>query len=222
MVVLVSLAGTPVLLSFGGKTSGFSVLVDGVGDPVDSSITSDSLVRRVDTDDLVVLVDTVLVDPVRVQDSQVSAPPADAFLGGCSESPLELQVVDTLSDGLTVGSTLGDGLLPVTSSDSDSVDDVALLGLVTQSSSLVGSGRSRCSVDDGELSVLPTPRANVSISAARGNQTEYSPDSGQEEHDIALLLLVEFGNILVGTPVIQTTESARASKSILPRPPTSY
>lgn len=169
MVVLVTLAGTPVLLSFGGKTSGFSVLVDGVGDPVDSSITSDSLVRRVDTDDFVVLVDTVLVDPVRVQDSQVSAPPANTFLGSCSESPLELQVVDTLSDGLTVGSTLGDGLLPVTSSDSDSVDYVALLGLVTQSSSLVGSGRSGCSVDDGELSVLPTPRVILLIPARRRN-----------------------------------------------------
>jgi hypothetical protein len=166
VVVLVALAGTPVLLSLGGKTSGFSVLVNGVGDPVDSGITSDSLVRRVDTNDLVVLVDTVLVDPVRVQDAQVSAPPADTLLGGSPEAPLELEVVDTLSDGLTVGGTLGDGLLSVSSSDSDSVDDVALLGLVTQSSSLVGSGRSGCSVDDGELSVLPTPRAERSVSRA--------------------------------------------------------
>lgn len=157
MVVLVALAGTPVLLAFGGKTTGFSVLVNGVGDPVDSGITSDSLVRRVDTDDLVVLVDTVLVDPVRVQDSQVAATPANTLLGGGSETSLELEVVDTLSDGFTVGGTLGDGLLPVSSSDSDSVDHVALLGLVTQSSSLVGPGRSGRSVDDGELSVLPTP-----------------------------------------------------------------
>jgi hypothetical protein len=66
-------------------------------------------------------------------------------------------VVDTLSDGFTVSGTLGDRLLSVSSSDSDSVDNVALLGLVAQSSSLVGSRRSGCSVDDGELSVLPTP-----------------------------------------------------------------
>lgn len=157
VVVLVTLAGTPVLLAFGGKTSGFSVLVDGVGDPVDSGITSDSLVRGVDTDDLVVLVDTVLVDPVRVQDSQVSTTPADTLLGGGSETSLELEVVDTLSDGFTVGGTLGHGLLPVSSSNSDSVDHVALLGLVTQSSSLVGSRRSGRSVDNGELSELPTP-----------------------------------------------------------------
>lgn len=44
MVVLGSLAETSVSLSLGGKTSGFSVLVDGVGDPVDSGISSDGLV----------------------------------------------------------------------------------------------------------------------------------------------------------------------------------
>jgi hypothetical protein len=44
-----------------------------------------------------------------------------------------------------------------------------LLGLVTQSSSLVGSGRSGCSVDDGELSVLPTPRMISLIPAKRRN-----------------------------------------------------
>jgi hypothetical protein len=45
VVVPRSLAETPVLLSFGSETSGFSVLVDGGGDPVDSGISSDSLVR---------------------------------------------------------------------------------------------------------------------------------------------------------------------------------
>lgn len=44
MVVFASLAETPVPLSLGGETSGLSVLVDGVGDPVDSGITSDGLV----------------------------------------------------------------------------------------------------------------------------------------------------------------------------------
>lgn len=38
--------------------------MDSVADPVDAGITSDGLVLRVDEDDLVVLVDTVLVDPV--------------------------------------------------------------------------------------------------------------------------------------------------------------
>jgi hypothetical protein len=44
VVVPRTLAQTPVFLSFGSKSSGFSVLVDRSGDPVDSCVSSDSLV----------------------------------------------------------------------------------------------------------------------------------------------------------------------------------
>lgn len=59
----------------------------------------------VDEDDLVVLVDTVLVDPVGVQDAEVAAPLADTLLGNTLETALGLEVVDTLADGLAEGST---------------------------------------------------------------------------------------------------------------------
>ena len=44
MVVPRTLAQTPVLLALGGETSGLAVLVHGVGDPVDSGVSADSLV----------------------------------------------------------------------------------------------------------------------------------------------------------------------------------
>jgi len=66
-----------------------------------------SFVARVHKDNLIILVNTVLVDPVRVQDSQVSTTPSNTFLGGTPETALELQVVDTLTNGLAVGSTYG-------------------------------------------------------------------------------------------------------------------
>jgi len=87
---------------------------------------------------------------------QVTTPLSNPLLGSSLQSPLELQVVDTLPDGFTVSSTLGCWLLPVSPPNSNPVDEVTLLGLVTQSPSLVGSGRSGCSVDNGELSVFPT------------------------------------------------------------------
>ena len=62
--------------------------------------------------------------------SQVSTPLSNTLLGSSLQSPLELEVVDTLPDGFTVGSTLWCWLLSVTPSDSDSVDEVTLLGLV--------------------------------------------------------------------------------------------
>ena len=89
-----------------------------------------SLVVGVDENDLVVLVDTVLVDPVRVQDTEVTASLADTLLRNALKTSLRLQVVDTLADGLAVGGTLGDLLFAVTPAYTDTVDDIALLRLV--------------------------------------------------------------------------------------------
>jgi hypothetical protein len=126
VVVLVALSETPVLLSLGGKTTSLPVLVNRVGDPVDSGITTDGLVlgaddggriyqnrnlhwcrqvHSLDKDNLVVLVNSVLVDPVRVQDPQVGTSTTNTLLGSGTETSLELEVVDTLPDGLTVGGT---------------------------------------------------------------------------------------------------------------------
>ena len=66
-----------------------------------------------------------------------------------------LELVDTLVDWFTVDNTLANWSLSATSSDSNSVDDVALLGLVTELSGLVESAWSVNLVDDGELSVFP-------------------------------------------------------------------
>ena len=64
-----------------------------------------SLVAGVDENDLVVLVHTVLVDPVRVEDTEVAAATADTLLRNATETALGLEVVDTLADGLAVGGT---------------------------------------------------------------------------------------------------------------------
>ena len=50
-----------------------------------------------------------------------------------------LELSDTLMDWLTVNGTLVDCSLSSTSSDSDSVDDVSLLGLESKGSSLIES-----------------------------------------------------------------------------------
>ena len=66
VVVLVTLVDTTGLLAGGGKTASLTVLVHRVDDPVDTGVTADGLVLRVDENDLVVLVGGVLVDPVGV------------------------------------------------------------------------------------------------------------------------------------------------------------
>ena len=156
LVEQVTLVDTSGLLTSGGQTSSFSVLVDRVSDPVVGWVVSDSVVGRINKDDFVVLVGGVFVDPVGVQDSQVGSSSTDSFFSSDLQGLLVLQVVDTLVGWLTVSSTLWNRSLSVTSSDSNSVDNETLLGLVTQLSGLLWSGRSGCSVDDVVLSVFPT------------------------------------------------------------------
>ena len=62
----------------------------------------------VNADDLVVLVDTVLVNPVRVEHPQVTATPANTLLRNAPQTTLGLELGDTLTNGLAVGSTYAD------------------------------------------------------------------------------------------------------------------
>jgi hypothetical protein len=148
----VTLSVTAVLLANGGKTTSFTVLVNGVDDPVDASITTDGLVVGINKDNLEVLVGSILVNPVGVQDTQVSALAANTLLSGSLKRALVLEVVDTLVDGLTEGSTLGGGSLTVTATDADTVDNIALLGLVAETTSLVRARGAGSTVNDIQLS----------------------------------------------------------------------
>lgn len=100
LVVSVSLAETTALLARGRESAALAVLVDGLDDPVDAGIAADGLVGGVDEDDFVELVRRVLVDPVRVEDAEVSAAAADTLLSGRLEGALVLELVDTLVGGL--------------------------------------------------------------------------------------------------------------------------
>jgi hypothetical protein len=148
----VTLSVAAVLLANGGKTTSLAVLVDRVDDPVDAGIATDSLVGGIDKDDLEVLVGSILVNPVGVQDTQISALAANTLLSGGLERALVLELVDTLVDGLTEGSTLGGGSLTVTAANTDTVDDITLLGLVAETTSLVRAGGAGSTVNDIQLS----------------------------------------------------------------------
>lgn len=54
----------------------------------------------------------------------------------------------------TESSTLGDGPLAATTANTDAVDDVALLGLVSEAAGLVGARRTGSAVDNVQLTQL--------------------------------------------------------------------
>ena len=169
----------------------------------------------VNEDNFVVLVNTILVNPVRVQDTQVTASLADTLLRYTSQTSLGLEVVDTLADGLAVGSTykiqlqklfpltspskrtLGDLLLAVTPPDTDTVDNVALLGLVAETTSLVGARGTRSTVDYVQLTVFPAPADLPFKHIDKLFHSRNVPNAEQESEDIRLLLFVELANVFV-------------------------
>ena len=55
---------------------------------------------------------------------------------------------------LTVGGTLGGRALATTTTDAGTVDNVTLLGLVSQTASLVGTAGAGSAVDDVQLAQL--------------------------------------------------------------------
>jgi len=138
-----------------GKTSSLSMLVDGVADPVDSGIVSNRYVVRIDHDYLVVLEGGILVDPVRVEHSEVHAGTAGSLLCNRSQVANKLKLVDTVVLGLAVYYTLVVGPLPASSAHSNAVDNVALLGLVSELVCLISSSGLVDLLAPLSLSVLP-------------------------------------------------------------------
>jgi len=176
-----SLADSASLASGTGESSHFAVLVDGVDDPVDAGVVADLLVAGIDEDDFVVLHGGVLVDPVRVENTKVGVSASGLLFRNVLQVALEFEVVDTLVLGLTEDHTTVILTLASSTSDSGSHNNISLLGLVTETVGLIGTGGSVAGVDVGALTVLP------------------SADTHQESEGIRLLVTPKLFHVFVGT-----------------------
>jgi len=94
---------------------------------------------------------------------------------------LVLELVDTLVGWLAIGGALWHWALATSTADTDTVDNIALLGLVTQTACLIRTRWAGSTVDDVQLSKLPA------------SNTE------KEAENIGLLLLLQFLDILKGS-----------------------
>jgi len=78
-----------------------------------------------------------LVNPVRVQNSKVGTTFADTLLGSRFQRALIFQLVDTLVGRFAISGTLRDGPLAPSTSHANAIDNIALLGFVAETTSLV-------------------------------------------------------------------------------------
>jgi hypothetical protein len=183
LVEAMTLAKTTRFLASGSEATRFTVLVNRLDDPVDADITTNCLVLRINKNNLIVFVGRVLVDPVGVEDSQVGTSSSNTLLGCRLKGSLVLQLVDTLVDRLAICGTLWRWALASTTSNTDSVDDIALLGLITKTAGLIRSRWSRGTMNDVQLSKLPAS----------------NPE--KETQHIRLFLLLKLFDVFEGTHV---------------------
>jgi len=180
-------AKTAVSFASGGESTELTVLVDRSADPVDARVTTDSLVGWVDHDDLEVLEGGILVNPVRVEDTEVSTLPGSTLLSDATQRPAGLQVVDTSIARLAINLTLVHRTLAASTTDAHTIDAEALLGLVSEATSLVRTGRAGGAVHCRHLTKLP------------------GANTLEESHDIRLLTVPQLPKVLVCSHVLKVT-----------------
>jgi len=156
----VSFAVQPASFSPGrSQPTALTVLHDRPANPINSRITTNRLVRRVDHDNFVVLVHGVLVNPVRVEHSKVSALSAGALFSDGALVASKLELGDSLVFWLSVLDSLGNGALAATTANADAVDYKALLGFVPEAARFVRASGAGRAVHSGQMTVLPRAHA---------------------------------------------------------------
>mmetsp|Transcript_117925 Transcript_117925/g.286064 ORF Transcript_117925/g.286064 Transcript_117925/m.286064 type:complete len:224 (+) Transcript_117925:200-871(+) len=156
-----------------------TVLVSRVDNPVDTGVVADGGVLRVNQNHLEIFVRRVLVDPVRVEHTEVAANTSNTLLSDTAKAAAELQLVDSVVLGLTVDNSLVVGALASTTAHGDTEDREALLGLVAEAARLVRTSRVRTAGDLVTLAVLP------------------GADAEQVAQHVGLLLLPDLAHVLV-------------------------
>jgi len=170
-------AETTGLATRGVDTTGFTVLVDGVDNPVVAGVVADGGVLRIGADDFVPGEDGISVGPVGVEDTEVAEAGTKTLFGDGLVVLVELQSSDTGSLGLAVSDTLVGDALAATTADADAEDGEALLSLVAEHASLIGAGGAVEADNSVRVAVLP------------------GADALGELHNIGALLLPELVDV---------------------------
>lgn len=106
------------------------------------------------------------------------------YLSNWLKISVGFQVVDTLTLGFTVGASLVYWTFTSSTTHTNAVDAKTLLGLVAQTTCLVGTTWTWCTMHLGQLTILP------------------DANTQQVAHDIALLLAIQFLYVTIGSHLV--------------------
>jgi hypothetical protein len=80
--------------------------------------------------------------------------------------------------------TLWNGLFAITPTNTNSVDEITLLGLVSQTTSLVGTRRTGCTVYNVQLTIFPASTSIFTVSLGQANfRLKYAARKSTEIQD---------------------------------------
>lgn len=160
------------------QSTQFTVLVYRVTDPVNACVVANSLVSRVYKNHFKILVDGILVDPVRVQHPKATAFASYTFFCQVSKVPCWLELGNTLIHWFAVHNTLVHRLFTATSADTHAVHNVSLLRLEAHATSFIRPAGSIQTNNAWQLPVFPASNAQ------------------KEAENIALLLFPKLFDVL--------------------------
>ena len=155
VVKLVALSKATALSASRCQPTHLSVFVDWFGDPLGVRISSDSFMERINEDNLKKFICGIFTNPVGIQDSQSPTMAPNSLLSNRLKASGKFQLVNTMVDRLAVSCTLRNWAFTTTTADTNPVNDIALLSLVPQSSSLIRPGGAGSPVQHRELVMLP-------------------------------------------------------------------
>ena len=110
----------------GGQSTHFTMFVRWCHDPVDTGIVADDFVLWIDKNNFEIFESSILVDPVRVQDTEIATETSNTLLANTAKITAHLQLVNTVVFGFTVHDTFVVLTLATTATDSNTVNHVGL------------------------------------------------------------------------------------------------
>lgn len=126
-----------------------------IANPVVSGIIPDSIMRRVNANNLIEFISPILSNPIGIKYSQSPAFTSHPLFGHAPQTPLELQLIHTLRSWLPVHNSLWHGSLSSASSHSHSEHAYPLFCLVAEAARFIRTGWPRDTMQHWKLPVFP-------------------------------------------------------------------
>lgn len=137
------------------ETTTLTALHDGVAYPVDLRIIADPWMERINKDDFVPFVRSVLSNPVGIQDAERGKATPNFLFSKRSQRATRLQADNTDVPRFTVRDAMDTLALTSTATYTHAINNIATLGFVTKAVSLFGTSRMAAALDRVHLTVLP-------------------------------------------------------------------